>query len=57
MPICLRGVAVATPNISDFREPGIEVINPWGDELIAQQWATAEFAALCQLHVAGVPVP
>lgn len=28
-----------------------------GRELIAQQWATAEFAALCQLHAAGVPVP
>ena len=28
-----------------------------GRELIAQQWATAEFAALCQLHEAGVPVP
>jgi RIO kinase 1 len=28
-----------------------------GRELIAQQWASAEFAALCQLHVAGVPVP
>jgi len=28
-----------------------------GRELIAQQWATAEFAALCQLHLAGVPVP
>jgi RIO kinase 1 len=28
-----------------------------GRELIAQQWATAEFAALCQLHIAGVPVP
>lgn len=28
-----------------------------GRELIAQQWATAEFAALCQLHTAGVPVP
>jgi len=28
-----------------------------GRELIAQQWATAEFAALCQLHLAGVAVP
>lgn len=28
-----------------------------GREMIAQQWATAEFAALCQLHLAGVPVP
>jgi RIO kinase 1 len=28
-----------------------------GRELIAQQWATAEFAALCQLHQAGVAVP
>jgi RIO kinase 1 len=28
-----------------------------GRELIAQQWAVAEFAALCQLHLAGVPVP
>ena len=28
-----------------------------GRELIAQQWASAEFAALCQLHAAGVPVP
>lgn len=28
-----------------------------GRELIAQQWAAAEFAALCQLHLAGVPVP
>lgn len=28
-----------------------------GRELIAQLWATAEFAALCQLYVAGVPVP
>lgn len=28
-----------------------------GRELIAQQWATAEFAALCQSHLAGVPVP
>lgn len=28
-----------------------------GRELIAEQWATAEFAALCQLHLVGVPVP
>src|SRR5262249_40135395 len=28
-----------------------------GRELIAQQWASAEFAALCQLHSVGVPVP
>lgn len=28
-----------------------------GRELIAQQWASAEFAALCQLHRAGVSVP
>ncbi len=28
-----------------------------GRELIAQQWATAEFAALCQLYLVGVPVP
>lgn len=28
-----------------------------GRELIAQQWATAEFAALCRLNQAGVPVP
>jgi RIO kinase 1 len=28
-----------------------------GREMIAQQWAVAEFAALSQLHVAGVPVP
>jgi RIO kinase 1 len=28
-----------------------------GREMIAQQWAIAEFAALSQLHVAGVPVP
>jgi RIO kinase 1 len=28
-----------------------------GREMIAEQWATAEFAALCQLHDAGVPVP
>jgi RIO kinase 1 len=28
-----------------------------GREMIAQQWASAEFAALRQLHQAGVPVP
>jgi RIO kinase 1 len=28
-----------------------------GREMIAQQWASAEFAALCQLRRAGVPVP
>jgi RIO kinase 1 len=28
-----------------------------GREMIAQQWAIAEFAALSQLHVTGVPVP
>jgi RIO kinase 1 len=28
-----------------------------GREMIAQQWATAEFAALSRLHLAGVPVP
>ena len=28
-----------------------------GREMIAQQWAIAEFAALSQLHVVGVPVP
>ncbi len=28
-----------------------------GLEMIAQQWASAEFAALRQLHQAGVPVP
>ena len=28
-----------------------------GREMIADQWARAEFAALCQLHQAGVPVP
>jgi RIO kinase 1 len=28
-----------------------------GREMIAQAWASAEFAALCQLHRAGVPVP
>jgi RIO kinase 1 len=29
----------------------------FGRNLIAQQWSTAEFAALCQLWSAGVPVP
>ena len=28
-----------------------------GREMLAREWATAEFAALCQLHQAGVPVP
>jgi RIO kinase 1 len=28
-----------------------------GREMIATQWAGAEFAALCQLHAAGAPVP
>jgi RIO kinase 1 len=28
-----------------------------GREMIAREWASAEFAALCQLHRAGVPVP
>jgi serine/threonine-protein kinase RIO1 len=28
-----------------------------GRQMIADQWARAEFAALCQLHQAGVPVP
>jgi RIO kinase 1 len=28
-----------------------------GREMIAQQWAIAEFAALSQMHVVGVPVP
>jgi RIO kinase 1 len=28
-----------------------------GRQMIAQQWASAEFSALCQLHRAGVPVP
>jgi RIO kinase 1 len=28
-----------------------------GREMIAAQWASAEFAALCQLYQAGVPVP
>jgi RIO kinase 1 len=28
-----------------------------GRQLISEQWAVAEFAALCQLHVAGVRVP
>jgi RIO kinase 1 len=28
-----------------------------GREMIATQWAGAEFAALCQLHASGAPVP
>jgi RIO kinase 1 len=28
-----------------------------GREMIAAQWANAEFSALCQFHQAGVPVP
>ena len=28
-----------------------------GRQLISEQWAVAEFAALCQLHLSGVPVP
>jgi RIO kinase 1 len=28
-----------------------------GREMISTQWAGAEFAALCQLHAAGAPVP
>jgi RIO kinase 1 len=28
-----------------------------GKAMIAEQWARAEFSALCQLHSAGVPVP
>jgi RIO kinase 1 len=28
-----------------------------GRDMIAQQWASAEFGALCQLHQAGLPVP
>jgi len=28
-----------------------------GKAMIAEQWAVAEFAALCQLHSGGVPVP
>jgi RIO kinase 1 len=28
-----------------------------GRQMVADQWARAEFAALCQLHQAGVPVP
>jgi RIO kinase 1 len=28
-----------------------------GREMIAQQWANAEFAALCQLRRSGIPVP
>jgi len=30
---------------------------PTGREMISTQWANAEFAALCQLHQVGVPVP
>jgi RIO kinase 1 len=29
----------------------------FGRQMIAAQWANAEFTALCQLHTAGVPVP
>ncbi|MDQ7906273.1 RIO1 family regulatory kinase/ATPase [Phytohabitans sp. ZYX-F-186] len=29
----------------------------FGQQMIAAQWADAEFAALCRLHQAGVPVP
>jgi RIO kinase 1 len=29
----------------------------FGKEAIADQWANAEFTALCQLHSAGLPVP
>lgn len=29
----------------------------FGRQLIAGQWAAAEFAALCRLYAAGVPVP
>jgi RIO kinase 1 len=29
----------------------------FGREMIAEQWAAAEFSALCQFHLAGVPVP
>jgi RIO kinase 1 len=29
----------------------------FGRELVAAQWAAAEFGALCQLHEAGIPVP
>ena len=29
----------------------------YGKQAIAGQWANAEFAALCQLHSAGLPVP
>ena len=29
----------------------------FGREMIAEQWAGAEFSALCQFHLAGVPVP
>ena len=28
-----------------------------GLQMIAEQWARAEFSALCQFHLAGVPVP
>ncbi|HSR84912.1 MAG TPA: RIO1 family regulatory kinase/ATPase [Streptosporangiaceae bacterium] len=28
-----------------------------GLQMIAEQWANAEFSALCRFHVAGVPVP
>jgi RIO kinase 1 len=28
-----------------------------GQEMLAREWAVAEFAVLCQLHRAGVPVP
>jgi RIO kinase 1 len=28
-----------------------------GRQMIASQWANAEFSALCQFHLAGVPVP
>jgi RIO kinase 1 len=28
-----------------------------GRQMIAVQWANAEFGALCQLHIAGIPVP
>jgi RIO kinase 1 len=28
-----------------------------GLQMIAEQWANAEFSALCQFHLAGVPVP
>jgi RIO kinase 1 len=29
----------------------------FGQEMIAGQWASAEFTALCRLHAAGLPVP